>query len=649
MPQQRGFQAAAVHVVPVADQRQPDKLQRLLQIAAPRFQTGQPVEPGTLGLGAPGGFVEGVVGFAVLAVRLQRQPQMEKARALVGVGVLPGLFLNGLFKTGDALPDLSLAEEQQPVAVVQPQVGGVAAQPFPVIVGRVAGGMAVLFEMGRRQIQFLGGAQLLRRAERLGGGGDGPQFRLIHPVAHQGAVPGLHRDLAVVQRAVRGKVCPEPALRREVGARLIQAVPAALHPDHGAGLFPGDIDPHLAAAVGKKLQTHGGIPGGVAHPAHPLVGQEILDKGLFLLGLEPGKIRLIVGEHAGHQFNVRPVRVGQVAVPGAAEIAVAPGPLFFARRHMVVRHMKQPGLAGFVVVAHKVKVRVGRHVGGRDRHVLVARDVHPRRVVALVVFAGRNREGRDRAPAVVHDGVHVGRKDRVGVIVDRHRGVGPPQEGLRQVGGIVQPAPDFQIRLAGVQADCGHPLGAVHLVGLADIDGHRAVVVLGHAVVHRREGGRAVMLRPVEFNPARNPWPGQPHQRRFDDVVVIDKIIAVGLVEGAVNPSAQFGQDHDAQILVFQPDGMVGDLPADIRHLLGHRQRIDLAGAALVGAFFNEKRIFFRLGGWIGRKKNGLLPDFCGVVHHQQPSFLAGWAFRRAPMLPLYRGRPAGKMAYSQK
>lgn len=69
------------------------------------------------------------------------------------------------------------------------------------------------------------------------------------------------------------------------------------------------------------------------------------------------------------------------------------------------------------------------------------------------------------------------------------------------------------------------------------------------------------MLRPVEFNPARNPWPGQPHQRRFDDVVVIDKIIAVGLVEGAVNPSAQFGQDHDAQILVFQPDGMVGDLP----------------------------------------------------------------------------------------
>ena len=92
----------------------------------------------------------------MLAVRLQRQPQMEKARALVGVGVLPGLFLNGLFKTGDALPDLSLAEEQQPVAVVQPQVGGVAAQPFPVIVGRVAGGMAVLFEMGRRQIQFLG-------------------------------------------------------------------------------------------------------------------------------------------------------------------------------------------------------------------------------------------------------------------------------------------------------------------------------------------------------------------------------------------------------------------------------------------------------------------------------------------------------------
>ena len=78
-----------------------------------------------------------------------------------------------------------------------------------------------------------------------------------------------------MQRAVRGKVCPEPALRREVGARLIQAVPAALHPDHGAGLFPGDIDPHLAAAVGKKLQTHGGIPGGVGGAPPPPTARSV--------------------------------------------------------------------------------------------------------------------------------------------------------------------------------------------------------------------------------------------------------------------------------------------------------------------------------------------------------------------------------------
>ena len=52
------------------------------------------------------------------------------------------------------------------------------------------------------------------------------------------------------------------------------------------------------------------------------------------------------------------------------------------------------------------------------------------------------------------------------------------------------------------------------------------------------------MLWPIKFDAARDPGTRQPHQCRFDNMIVIDKIVAVGLVIGSLYPAAQFRQHH---------------------------------------------------------------------------------------------------------
>ena len=47
-----------------------------------------------------------------------------------------------------------------------------------------------------------------------------------------------------------------------------------------------------------------------------------------------------------------------------------------------------------------------------------------------------------------------------------------------------------------------------------------------------------MVLRPVEFNSARYPWTGQADERRFDNLLVVNQIVTVGLVLDAVDAPA---------------------------------------------------------------------------------------------------------------
>jgi len=88
------------------------------------------------------------------------------------------------------------------------------------------------------------------------------------------------------------------------------------------------------------------------------------------------------------------------------------------------------------------------------------------------------------------------------------------------------------------------------------------------AVVHRQEGAGTVMLRPVELNASGDPGTGESYQCRLYYVIVIDKMPLLYLVECHLNTSSQFGQDHDFDVFVLQPYGMITFLFAGIFNFL---------------------------------------------------------------------------------
>ena len=65
--------------------------------------------------------------------------------------------------------------------------------------------------------------------------------------------------------------------------------------------------------------------------ADALIRHEVLREGLFLHRLQPGEIRLVIRIDTAHQLDVWPITVGQITVPGLAEITTAPGPLLLSR------------------------------------------------------------------------------------------------------------------------------------------------------------------------------------------------------------------------------------------------------------------------------------------------------------------------------
>ena len=98
------------------------------------------------------------------------------------------------------------------------------------------------------------------------------------------------------------------------------------------------INAHRKLAT-LTYQTKRQLRTGVLHHAQFAVGQEVLHKDFLFVRRKPGEIRLVVGKDPSHQFNIRTVVIGKVTIPGNAKVAIAPGPLFFPWRNVVVSHM----------------------------------------------------------------------------------------------------------------------------------------------------------------------------------------------------------------------------------------------------------------------------------------------------------------------
>ena len=249
--------------------------------------------------------------------------------------------------------------------------------------------------------------------------------------------------------------------------------------------------------------------------------------------------------------------IGQVAVPGASEVAIAPRPLLLAGREVVAGHMQHAGTGVVLVASLEVEARVHAHIARRHVDVLIVRDVDTCRIVHLVVSARGNGERRHGALAMVEHGIDVGREHTLVLVVHLHSRVGPPKEGLRHVGAVVEAAFDFQIGTARAQREACHTLLVEHLLHLAHPHAHRAIGILLDAGVDRHEGRRTVVLGPVELDSTRDPRADESHQCRLDNVVVVDEVALCNLVVGHLHAATQFGQHHHLDVLVLQPDGQI--------------------------------------------------------------------------------------------
>ena len=285
----------------------------------------------------------------------------------------------------------------------------------------------------------------------------------------------------------------------------------------------------------------------------------------------------------------------------------------------MIRDVQQPRLFRIVVAADEIIFRLLRHVGGRNGNILISGDIHALAVVVLIVHAGRNGEAGDIPLAVVHHRVHIRWKYRLGVIIDRHSRVRPPQEGLRHRRAVVELSPDLDVRLVRIQREADDPLRPVHLVHVVHEKRPASVRVFLNHMVHRHKGCRPVMLRPVEFDPARDPRTAQAHQRRLDHLIIVHEIVPVRFVIGPLDPTAQLRQNHDFYVFILQKHRVPDLILLHRADRLRRRIRVDLSAAALINTLFQKHRVFIRRAHLISRDHDRFLPDFY-FLHALPPS-----------------------------
>ena len=271
-------------------------------------------------------------------------------------------------------------------------------------------------------------------------------------------------------------------------------------------------------------------------------------------------------------------------------------------------HVQHACVRVILIASLEIILGIGGHERSRDWDVLVIGNVYSRGIIHLVVGPRRNRETGDRPLAVVEHGMDVRREHALVSLVDLHRGIGPPEEGLGQFRPVVKDTLDFQIGAAGAQRESGHALLMEHPLHLIHPHGHAAVRVLFDGAIHRKECAGAVMLGPVELDAAADPGSGQSHERRLDDAVVIDEMTLSDLVIGHLHPPAEFGEDHHLDVFVLEIHGIVRMVRLFIRDRLDHRIRIDHAAGSLIDPFLQENRILFGFPDLIGGDDHLLFP-----------------------------------------
>ena len=157
-----------------------------------------------------------------------------------------------------------------------------------------------------------------------------------------------------------------------------------------------------------------------------------------------------------------------------------------------------------------------------------------------------------------------------------------------------------------------HPLHGI-VVGAPHGDG--AVLLELDLHIRRKEGGRAVVLGPVELDAARDPGAGEAHEGRLDHVVAVEEVVVGGLVVAHVDAAAELRQDHEPDPRVLEVHGLPLVRRLLLRDALVEREGEDGARGALVDAGVEEGRVVVGFGRQIRVDRDGFAPHRDGEPH----------------------------------
>ena len=489
------------------------------------------------------------------------------------------------------------------------QVLGIAPQGLHVVVLRHVGVVLVLLQMRAVQIQLLQTLHL--RGLRRDGARLGLRlFALLRGLIRDEAAPGAVRQRnpdVRLPHALRHRHRAQHRVVRVDAHRLAQQLLFARADAHFRAFPAGGRDAahrepvpihaegerRLAGRVGRRADAAGGIPD--------------LREGLRLARHDIGEVRLVVREHARHQLDVAVVVVRQVGAPGATEVAVAPRPHLLADGVVVIRHGDRARVRFEVVAAEEVHVALPAHDHDRGGQLDVRK---PRGIGALAVVertgcmehALHHGEGDHRAAVVVIAPLHIRREGGLVVLVDAHGQVVPPHERQGRVRAVAHDGLRLHHGGAGVDRDADRGAHPVEGLRLAHPAGLRAVRILLQGGLRGHEGGGPVVLRPVELHAAGDPRSRQTDHGWLDADVLVDELVAVALLRGAMDFSAQLRQQLHLDVLVLQGDHVVGLVDRRVAQPVRVRDGVDPAGRPLIRLFLQKERQFVRLRRHIRRQ-----------------------------------------------
>ena len=189
-----------------------------------------------------------------------------------------------------------------------------------------------------------------------------------------------------------------------------------------------------------------------------------------------------------------------------------------------------------------------------------AREVVPRE--AEVDARGVHRPGVDVGEVVGGRELH--RVEDVRVALGADRGRRPPVEAVAHVAAVVERRRLLEERPAGAQGELDPPLHPVGAIDRPHPDGRAPVLVAHRPEVHRRHGRPVVGDREVELHPERHPRPAVRHVGELDRRVGVEHLGAGRLVDAAVDPPPEVGQDDELQVLVLELERAPGPARAPV-------------------------------------------------------------------------------------